>query len=78
MALESVFENIKVLASSNAVASLLLTLVVILVGRHFTHVAFDPAEPPVIPHWFPFIGHLFGMLWYGGKYIGKIKYVYLV
>lgn len=78
MALESTFENIRVFASSNAVASLLLTVVVILVGGHFTHVAFDPAEPPVIPHWFPIIGHMFGMLWYGGKYAEKIKYVYLV
>ena len=38
---------------------------------------YDAREPPVIPHMIPYIGHILGLIRYGGRYFSILRFIAL-
>jgi hypothetical protein len=67
--------NIISVLNSRVPLAIAITLVILAIVRKFFHTTYDPREPPVIPHWLPYIGHVIGMFRHGAKYFTIIKCV---
>ncbi|KAJ9639925.1 hypothetical protein H2199_006158 [Coniosporium tulheliwenetii] len=58
--------------TTGGILLLAVVVVVILVSRRFMQYRHDPREPPVVPARIPYVGHIIGLIRYGGKYFQMI------
>ena len=63
--------DIKVELSPWMVVSVAVALVALC--WHFLFAGLDPREPPEVRSSIPFVGHLFGMLWYKAEYVTVLR-----
>lgn len=61
--------------SPNSTAIVLGLLTLFLALRYVSNRKIHPSEPKVLPPWIPFIGHLLGMAWEGGRYVKRLGLV---
>jgi hypothetical protein len=51
-----------------------LTLICFLILRALSSRKLDPREPPIVPSFIPYVGHLIGMVFSGGRYLKHLQY----
>ena len=61
---------------STDIFSILLAVAVFCVSLvYFLHPKYDPREPPVLPHYIPYIGHILGLVRHGQRYFEILRLV---
>jgi hypothetical protein len=61
--------------SLTIITAILLVFSLFLYLDRVQKAKFNPDEPPIIPSYPPFVGHVLGMIIYGGRYMKTLGYI---
>ena len=64
-----------ILSSSNILLALTVLGLLYIVVLYVFGPKYDKREPPAIPHWLPYVGHILALFRHGAKYFEELWYV---
>ena len=67
-----------ILSSSNILLALTVLGLLYIVVLYVFGPKYDKREPPAIPHWLPYVGHILALFRHGAKYFEELWYVVLI